>query len=193
MFLTILAVIFANIIAENQKNEIKNRQMKIEKENQIKFILNENSNKENIIKEKEIEIQKLYKEREELREFVLASRGESEEWEEFKVTFYDLSVQSCGKKKTHPEYGITFSGFNLKGLNWETARVIAIDPKVIPLHSKVKIRFFGEKYEQFSGVYQAKDTGRLIKGNRIDLFLGEDCTKQAMDLGVIKAFVQILK
>jgi len=85
-----------------------------------------------------------------------------------KATAYDLSVESCGKKRSHPQYGISFSGTRVKA-----GRTIAVDPDVIPIGSRVYISFPG-KYKRLDGFYVAEDTGRLVKGNKVDIFLGED-------------------
>jgi 3D (Asp-Asp-Asp) domain-containing protein len=45
--------------------------------------------------------------------------------------------------------------------------VIAADPRIIPLGSVVQISTPG-----YSGVYIVEDTGRLIKGNIVDLWMG---------------------
>lgn len=50
---------------------------------------------------------------------------------------------------------------------------IAVDPKVIPLGSKVLLLFDNENYKKYNGVYSARDIGGAIKGNRIDLFMGD--------------------
>jgi len=115
--------------------------------------------------------------------------------EEFTVSAYDLSVQSCGKKPSSRSYGITRNGFDLRGHTWQTARVIAVDPKVIPLGSIVYIQFNDEDYFKYNGVYTAEDTGSAIKGNKIDLFFedtGEQVSDRAMDFGVTKARIIIL-
>jgi len=138
-------------------------------------------------------IETLVNENYDLREIVKSSRGESSEWEKFGVSFYDLGEKSCGKKKSHPEYGITSSGFNLKGLDWESARTIATDPKIIPTGSEVMIKFFDDKYEFLNGIYTARDRGSAIKGNKIDLYIGEDCYNECMDLGITEAYIQVLK
>lgn len=110
-----------------------------------------------------------------------------------KATAYDLSVESCGKKPSHPEYGITFSGKRAT-----QGRTVAVDPKVIPLGSKLRI-FFPEKYSQLTGLYIAEDTGRLIKGNMLDIFMGEDkagskkINKEVFEFGIQKVEVQIVE
>jgi len=72
------------------------------------------------------------------------------QWQEFEATAY-----------THMDDGwnkITKTEFVLS----PQARVVAVDPSVIPLGSKVEIKGYG--------VYYAEDIGGAIKGNRIDVF-----------------------
>jgi 3D (Asp-Asp-Asp) domain-containing protein len=45
--------------------------------------------------------------------------------------------------------------------------IVAADPKVLPLGTKVKVENAGK----YSGHYVVKDTGRKIKGRKIDLFV----------------------
>jgi 3D (Asp-Asp-Asp) domain-containing protein len=45
--------------------------------------------------------------------------------------------------------------------------VVAADPRIIPLGSVVQISTPG-----YSGIYTVQDTGRLIKGNIVDLWMG---------------------
>lgn len=84
------------------------------------------------------------------------------------ATAYDLSVKSCGKSPSHPAYGITKTGTRAT-----IGRTIAVDPKIIPLKSKVYIEF-PDAYKNLNGIYIAEDTGSKIKGNKIDIFFGED-------------------
>lgn len=85
-----------------------------------------------------------------------------------KATAYDLSIESCGKPRHHPLYGITASGTKAK-----PNRTVAVDPKIIPLGSILYIEF-PEEYNHMNGLYVAEDTGSAIKGNKIDIFFGED-------------------
>lgn len=57
--------------------------------------------------------------------------------------------------------GVTATGINLRSN--PNQKVIAVDPRVIPLGSKV--------YVEGYGMAIAGDTGGAIKGNRIDLFI----------------------
>lgn len=87
---------------------------------------------------------------------------------EMTATAYTLSVASCGKKRDHPLYGITRSGARA-----QVDRTVAVDPKVIPLGSVLYIEF-PDEYSSRNGLYVAEDTGKAIKGNKIDIFFGED-------------------
>ncbi|HBY20356.1 MAG TPA: hypothetical protein DEG71_05005 [Clostridiales bacterium] len=169
-------------LQEKHKEEIK--ELELENEKHVQELI-----------QKEEKIENLVTERDELKDIVKSSRGESDRWERFRVSAYDLSVQSCGKKKTDKAYGITANGTDLKGQNWETARAIAVDPTIISLGSKVKIRFIDENYSQYDFIYTAVDTGKLIKGNKLDFFYedtGEIVSQKAMDFGITYAYIQIL-
>lgn len=48
--------------------------------------------------------------------------------------------------------------------------MIAVDPEVIPLRTEVKLEF-PKPYEHLNGYYKAMDTGRLVKGGVIDVFM----------------------
>lgn len=88
----------------------------------------------------------------------------------FIATAYDLTVASCGKKENNPNYGITKSGYSLKGLDRKSAMTIATDPKIIPLGTKVYIEFLDKEWQHWNGIYTSRDTGSAIKGNKIDIF-----------------------
>jgi len=82
-------------------------------------------------------------------------------------TAYTNSLQDTGKTEDDPLYGITRSGM-------KTARgVVAVDPKVIPLMTKLYVEGYGEAI--------AADTGSAIKGNKIDLFF--DTREEAIKYG----------
>ncbi|MEE1130650.1 MAG: 3D domain-containing protein [Caryophanon sp.] len=57
--------------------------------------------------------------------------------------------------------GVTATGINLR--KNPNQKVIAVDPRIIPLGSKVWVEGYGEAI--------AGDTGGAIKGNKIDLFM----------------------
>ncbi|KMM60066.1 peptidoglycan-binding protein [Bacillus glycinifermentans] len=77
--------------------------------------------------------------------------------------------------------GITKTGINLKAN--KNAKVIAVDPNVIPLGSKVHVEGYG--------VATAGDTGGAIKGNKIDVFVPSK--SDARNWGVKTVKVKVLK
>jgi 3D (Asp-Asp-Asp) domain-containing protein len=56
--------------------------------------------------------------------------------------------------------------------------IIAVDPDVIPLHSMVYITG-----GDIDGIYYAEDVGGAIRGNRIDVFLGNDNLEEQLAFG----------
>ena len=87
------------------------------------------------------------------------------------ATAYTASCTGCS--------GITATGINLKanpGL-----KVIAVDPNVIPLGSKVYVEGYGYAV--------AGDTGGAIKGNKIDLFMAEQSSAIAFGRQQVKVTV----
>lgn len=113
------------------------------------------------------------------------------------ITCYDLSEDSNGTWKGHKWYGLTASGFDLRGHTWESARTVAVDKRLYPFGTKLKLTFVGEKYQKYNGIYTARDTGGLIKGKKLDLFLGDfnqRRTHQSVwDFGKTTAYVEVVK
>ncbi|MDG5789864.1 3D domain-containing protein [Evansella sp. AB-P1] len=82
-----------------------------------------------------------------------SSSSSTGEWRSFKATAYTAYCTGCS--------GITFTGVDLR--NNPDAKVIAVDPRVIPLGSYVEVRGHG--------TFLAADTGGAIIGNKIDIFM----------------------
>ncbi|WP_025115728.1 3D domain-containing protein [Lysinibacillus fusiformis] len=85
---------------------------------------------------------------------------------------YTASCEGCS--------GITATGINLK--TNPNAKIISVDPAVIPLGSKVYVEGYGEAI--------AGDTGGAIKGKRIDVFFPSQ--QDAINFGVKQLKVTIL-
>ena len=85
-----------------------------------------------------------------------------ERWFEMEATAYTDDVESQGKW-----VGQTASGMKPQ------VGVVAVDPKVIPLGTKLYVEGYGEAI--------AGDTGGLIKGNKIDLFM--DTREECIEFG----------
>ncbi|MEG9298548.1 3D domain-containing protein [Mangrovibacillus sp. Mu-81] len=77
--------------------------------------------------------------------------------------------------------GITKTGVDL--IANPEARVIAVDPDVIPLGSKVYIEGYGYAH--------AEDTGGAIRGNRIDIYMEHE--SDALQYGVRDVKVKIIE
>lgn len=97
------------------------------------------------------------------------------------ATAYDAS--SCGKSPSHPAYGITATG-RRAGYG-----VVAVDPSVIPLGSKLYIESADGSYVYGTAI--AADTGGAIKGARIDLCY--DTRAEAIRFGRRSVKVYVLK
>lgn len=113
------------------------------------------------------------------KDYFISSRGKTSFKSSFVMTAsaYDLSFESCGKRPGDKYYGITASGTKAR------PGVVAVDPSVIPLGTKLYIKGYGFAI--------AEDTGGAIKGNRIDLFM--ENRKNALDYGMQKVKVYILQ
>lgn len=90
-----------------------------------------------------------------------------------------VTVTATAYSKAEPGMGhVTASGIDLN----DNPRVIAVDPSVIPLGSRVYVEGYGEAI--------AADTGGAIKGNKIDVHL--DSVQACYNWGVKTVKVQIL-
>lgn len=88
-----------------------------------------------------------------------------------KATAYTAECTGCS--------GITATGIDVRN---STPKLIAVDPSVIPLGSKVWVEGYGEAI--------AGDTGGAIKGNRVDLLVASH--GEAMQYGVHTVQVKVL-
>ncbi|RFU62896.1 3D domain-containing protein [Peribacillus glennii] len=90
-----------------------------------------------------------------------------------KATAYTASCKGCS--------GITATGINLK--KNPNAKVISVDPKLIPLGSKV--------YVEGYGMAVAGDTGGAMRGKKIDLFIPSK--SKAIQWGVRTVKIKVYK
>lgn len=106
---------------------------------------------------------------------VTVSRGKSEAAKEMYMvaSAYTAYCNGCT--------GVTSTGINLR--NNPSAKVVAVDPDVIPLGTKIWVEGYGYAI--------AGDTGSAIKGERIDLFIAD--SKAAKKFGKKKVRVKILE
>lgn len=115
-----------------------------------------------------------------------ASDGTLIEYEgilQFEATAYCACYECCGKHPGNKWYGITATGTRAK------VGTIAVDPRVIPLGTKVYVEgLYGAKNY---GYAVAEDTGGAIKGEIIDLYFNTH--KETVNWGRQQVNIYILK
>lgn len=94
-----------------------------------------------------------------VRTLDLADGTTIEYWRKMRVYTTSYTAASCGKPRTHPRYGYTRLGW------WLTKGVVATDPTVIPLKTKLYVPGYG--------LARAGDTGGAVKGKFVDLGFDE--------------------
>lgn len=89
---------------------------------------------------------------------------------------------------TANDAGMNGKGKTYTGTTVTEGRTISVDPRVIPLGSKVEITCLA--YPEVDGIYIAEDTGSAIKGNIIDMYMATK--KKAFAFGRRDIEVKIL-
>lgn len=119
------------------------------------------------------------------KDFIMTSRGETRyrSATTMTATAYDAGFASTGKNPGDKYYGITASGTKVR------PGVVAVDPRVIPLGTKLYIQSLDGTKDY--GFAIAEDKGGAIKGNRIDLYF--EARSDALKFGRRKVKVFILK
>ena len=98
---------------------------------------------------------------------------------DMEATFYGPDCKGCS--------GITKVGYNVRNTIYvEGFRIIAVDPRIIPLNSIIKVEL--EDGQVFKAL--AADIGSDIKGNRIDVLVSSE--KESFKYGRQKAKITIL-
>lgn len=95
---------------------------------------------------------------------------------EFYTTMYAATVEQCGN-----DLGITASG--KKVTTNPECYTVAVDPKIIPLGTKLVI----EGYPNI--VFEASDTGSAIKGNDIDIFTDSESESKTFNPTYAKVWI----
>lgn len=100
----------------------------------------------------------------------------------------DIVASAYSPNNAASEYGgLTYMGTKVR------PGVIAVDPNVIPLGSKVFITGYNNPLLPAGGfVATAEDTGGAIKGDRIDIFLN-GTEEQVLNFGMQNVKVYVLK
>lgn len=96
-----------------------------------------------------------------------------EKYYSMKITHYSAKCEGCIGFTKHLEYDVR------KTTKYKGMRVIAVDPRVIPLGSIVEMQLPSGTIKAI-----ALDIGGAIKGSRIDLLVSSE--REALNLGVYK-------
>lgn len=100
---------------------------------------------------------------------------------DMRATAYTASFQDTGKNPDHPLFGITATGARVhKG-------IIAVDPRVIPLGTRVYVEVAGNTPDY--GYAVAADTGGAIKGDLIDLYYDDQGFVDSWGVKRVKVYV----
>lgn len=146
-----------NIIVKEQKATIE----KLEAENNELTIKNQELAEKNKQLESKLSAQQTKKNPQ--PNVSTKSISSSQDLGNFKVSAYCHCSKCCGKS----------DGITATGTKAEANRTVAVDPKVIPLGTKIVID---------GQTYIAEDTGGHIKGNRIDMYFQSH--QEALNWGV---------
>ena len=154
--------------------------------------IEQNISTEDIEDEKKEETKEIEKEVKAVSYRELAENNPPEEYKqviEATATAYCLCQKCCGKSPSSPGYGVTASG--LKIIPGTGMKVIAVDPKVIPLGSKVYVQGLNGAWDY--GYAVAGDTGGAIKSMKIDLYM--DSHEETLSWGrkKVNIYVNIIK
>lgn len=104
---------------------------------------------------------------------------------DMRFTSYCLCKSCTGKSPGDKGYGVTASGYVITPGNNE--RVVAVDPSVIPLGSRVYVQ--GLNGTPDYGYALAADKGGAIKGNKIDLYVDEHGSGPWWTVGKVRVYV----
>lgn len=166
--LTIVANKHNNSLEEIRQMEIRNKELQ-SKVSQIKI---ENKYKKSKLEQLHEEKSSVLDENRELQDKLEKVKQERDR---LKVSSRSKANNNATKVSSNGEFK-TFeaTAYNLRGKTASGTQVrqgvIAVDPKVIPLGSKVEVKF-PKPFEYMDGIYIAEDTGGVIKGAIIDVWM----------------------
>lgn len=108
----------------------------------------------------------------------LSSRGGS-------VTRTAKVLHMVGTAYTNRDSGMNGQGITATGTRTTEGRTVAVDTRIIPLGTKLRIT--SASYPAINGVYVAEDTGGAIKGYKLDIYF--ESKSRALEFGVRRDLV----
>lgn len=114
------------------------------------------------------------------RQMLVSSRGSYKFRHvlDMSATAYTSSFKDTGKRPGDRGFGVTRSGTKAR------VGVIAVDPRIIPLGTKVYI-----ESPHINMVAIAEDTGGAIKGNKIDIYMNDQSTVDRFGRKKVRVYV----
>jgi 3D (Asp-Asp-Asp) domain-containing protein len=98
-----------------------------------------------------------------------------------RATAYTASYADTGKSHGDPGFGVTYTGVKVR------KGIIAVDPKVIPLGTRVYVEVAGSTPDY--GYAVAADIGSAIKGDLIDLYFDGQATVNRWGCKRVKVYI----
>lgn len=103
-----------------------------------------------------------------------------------RASAYSLTFRETGKRPGDKYFGITATGMDITKIS---RGVIAVDPRVIPLGTKVYVEVAGNTPDY--GFAIAADRGGGIKGNRVDLFFSDTSISRSWGCKNVRVYILI--
>lgn len=162
---------------EAKKTEQQLKNQKVELEKKVKTLESKNKELQDKVSAKEREQVRVASIQHQEKNNSITRGGNyvNSETVRFKATAYTSTCNGCTGK--------TSTGLDIRSRH---LNIIAVDPKVIPLGTKVELIQGGKSL----GYYTAADTGGRVKGYKIDVLMPD--TKSAYRFGVQTLDVRIL-
>lgn len=187
--LVIIMVILAGVVTRLQYNQqVRNvevlRTEKAQLENTVKDLERQTNELINKTNELESKLTDQLQQQEQMKEqYEQQLRDKDKQIEALKAmkvislraSAYTANCAGCS--------GFTALGYDIRK---STPKIIAVDPRIIKLGSKVEVFVNGESW----GVYTAGDTGGAIKGYKCDILMSNH--QDAMDFGIRNIKVRVL-
>lgn len=142
----------------------------------------ERKRKEELEKQRLAKLEEEKKKKKEVQKQQSTSRGKTPNgsgWVAFKGTYYGADCSGCSGKTAY--------GFDVRNTIYANGlRIIAVDPRIIPLGSIVEVQ---TPYGTFKAI--AGDTGGAIKGHIVDILVGSEA--ESSQIGTHTVYIRILK
>lgn len=113
------------------------------------------------------------------------SRGENIKPQQPKSRGITMTASAYGSSAQNGGNG---SGMTATGTTPSQGRTCAVDPRIIPLGSKIYIMC--PSHPNINGEYTAEDTGGAIQGNRVDIYFAN--RQDMLDFGISTIIVNIM-